>query len=297
MPSTGAGGRFSRAALPPNQAATAADLYCNNNTIMPSLHSKHTGINSWVSQAHWPYPSPPCPWAHPKLTQLPWPSLWPLRMSAGSSAHWPWHGSVPRCPDVPPLTPAGATGSWVHRPHPVQVDVEGDALKGNPNPTWKDMSKESKNWNIIECLISFLLRDDYIYILYMCIHTVYIYTQMYVSLCIIQILQVYIYRFQIFRIWSKSSKLYTVYRYIHLLTNIIWIRQPALKVPSAPGPRQSSRLQHPRPCVSTWHLPNFDRKVYNRMKTKKKTLIWIGWNPKTYLFVGWGCQKYCLPVI
>jgi len=32
-----------------------------------------------------------------------------------------------------------------------------------------------------------------IYILYMCIHTVYIYTQMYVSLCIIQILQVYIY--------------------------------------------------------------------------------------------------------
>ena len=142
---------------------------------MPSLHSKHTGINSWVSQAHWPYPSPPCPWAHPKLTQLPWPSLWPLRMSAGSSAHWPWHSSVPRCPDVPPLTPAGATGSWVHRPHPVQVDVEGDALKGNPNPTWKDMSKESKNWNIIECLISFLLQDDYIYIVHVYTYCLYIY--------------------------------------------------------------------------------------------------------------------------
>ena len=39
---------------------------------MPHTQSNHTGqgetIFSWVSQAHWPYPSPPqCPWAKNRL--------------------------------------------------------------------------------------------------------------------------------------------------------------------------------------------------------------------------------------
>lgn len=97
---------------PTNQAATADQ----------QLDFQQAKPTSATCQAHWPYPSPT---NIPATAQFPWPSLWPLRTSAGSSAHWPWHGCVPLwCPKVSPLTPAGATGSWVHRPHPVQADVK-----------------------------------------------------------------------------------------------------------------------------------------------------------------------------
>lgn len=63
--------RFSTASLPPNQAAKAAGLHMYSEQAKPTQATQknnsqptHRTTFSWVTQAHWPYPSPAqCPWA------------------------------------------------------------------------------------------------------------------------------------------------------------------------------------------------------------------------------------------